>query len=77
MAALSRDQREIVNRLNEMVDDRCRITDGDFKLGLPRATEKRIIDRMTDAGYTIGRDRDNQNEWWPPDNDEQPEGDTL
>lgn len=57
---------EIEARLNQLINDRCRITDDDFKLGLPPDTEARIIDRMTDAGYTIGLDEDHRNEWWWP-----------
>lgn len=64
------DTDEIVARLNQLIDNRCRVTDEDFKSGLPSKAEEAIIERLTEAGYSIGMDEDHRNEWWPPNESE-------
>lgn len=42
-----------------------------IKSGLPPDMETQLIERMSDAGYTIGMDEDGRNEWWPPEDESQ------
>jgi hypothetical protein len=60
--------RQAQARLRELVKDRAHIYDEDFRLAsLSTRTEQKLLREMSEAGYSIGRTEDNQNEWWPPE----------
>lgn len=60
--------KEARSYLRRAVIDRAHVYDEDFRLAsLSTRAEAKLLRKMAQAGYQIGRTNDNQNEWWPPD----------
>lgn len=53
-----------------LIQNFAHITDDDFdKAELSEVETDSVITQIVDAGYTIGKDADWRNEWWPPNED--------
>jgi hypothetical protein len=63
---MNHDAKDAKEHLENLIHGNCYIHDRDFeKAQLSHRELSEVFDKMTAAGYTMGKDRDYQNEWWP------------